>query len=586
MKQVLKVAIKGARKYLFGILICSLISSFLMIYLTKFISFVIDGVIMQTSSLPEYITKTFYSDDIKSKLIVLAVYMLIFVVIISISNYIKSKFNTKFRLAMNKNLKTELLNHTTYLEYGEYIGYGKEQILQRVSSDSNSFVDFVNSKYNLIVDSLFTLIFSMYEILNLNLIVSITIAIIIIIITIMSVVYFKLTKGIVDKNINLHENLISRTMNAVYNPKMIKIFNRQEKEINDFNEVSNEYTKNDKKLIDYLIYYELIASGLRKLKDPVIFLIGGLFILNQKLQIGSLMVLMMYSNNLIEYVVQLIYAVEGINEFLVPANRINKFLNLKEEKKNEKEYNIANISLEFKNVTVQAGAIKIFDNISFKIEKGQTIYLVGDNGSGKSLLIRILLGFIPYEGDILLGGINIKELNRSTIRKYIGVVFQEPFVFSDTVKNNIDVFEKYKDIDVIKNIAQICELDKEIEDFPNKYNEILGERGIKLSGGQKQRISIARTLLQNKDIMIFDDVLSKVDNVTKDKIKHNLKQYNKDMITIYITQDLAKIPNDATVFFIENKTINISKQEDLIKENENYNKLVNICNNIIGEIDE
>lgn len=586
MKQVLKVAIKGARKYLFGILICSLISSFLMIYLTKFISFVIDGVIMQTRSLPEYITNSFYSEDIKSKLIILAVYMLIFVVIISVTNYIKSKFNTKFRLAMNKNLKTELLNHTTYLEYGEYIGYGKEQILQRVSSDSNSFVDFVNSKYNLVVDSIFILVFSMYEILNIDLIVSITIGIIILVITIMSIIYFKITKKIVHKNVDLHEKLISKTMNAVYNPKMIKIFNRENKEIQDFNKVSDEYRKNDKKLIDYLIYYELIGAGIRKFKDPVIFLIGGLFIINGKMNIGELMIMMTYSTNLLEYVLQLIYAVEGINEFLVPANRINKFLNLKEEKKNEKEYNIDNISLEFKNVTVQTGAIKIFDNISFKIEKGQTIYLVGDNGSGKSLLIRILLGFIPYDGDILLGGINIKELNRSTIRKYIGVVFQEPFVFSDTVKNNIDVFEKYKDIDVIKNIAQICELDKEIESFPNKYNEILGERGVKLSGGQKQRISIARTLLQNKDIMIFDDVLSKVDNVTKEKIKYNLKQHNKDMITIYITQDLAKIPNDATVFFIENKTINISKQENLVKENENYNKLINICNNIVGEIDE
>ena len=98
--------------------------------------------------LPGYITKSFYSDDIKSKLIVLAMYMLIFIIIICISNYIKSMFNTKLRLRMNKNLKIELLNHTTYLEYGEYIKYGKSQILQRVSSDSNTFVDFITSKFN------------------------------------------------------------------------------------------------------------------------------------------------------------------------------------------------------------------------------------------------------------------------------------------------------------------------------------------------------------------------------------------------------------------------------------------------------
>ena len=490
MKKLLKIAIKGTKKYIFGILICSLISSFLTIYLTKFISFVIDGVIMQTNSLPDYITNNFYNDDIKSKLIVLALYMLVFVTIISISNYIKNMFNTKFKALMNINLKKELINHTTYLEYGEYIQYGKSQILQRVSSDSNDFVDFVSSKYNLVVNSLFILIFSIYEILNINYIVSLIIGIIIVIIAIMSVIYFKLTQKIVHKNINLHENLISRTMNAVYNPKMIKIFNREEKEIEDFNRVSDEYRKNDKKLIDYLIYYEIIGTGIRKFKDPAIFLIGGIFIINGLMNIGELMVLMTYSSNLLEYVVQLIYAVEGINEFLVPANRINNFLNLKEENKKEEKINLENISLEFKNVSAYINQINILNNISFKIEKGQTVYLVGDNGSGKSLIIRILLGFIKYDGQILLGGIDIKKLNRSTIRDYIGVVFQEPFVFSDTVRNNIDVFENYKELDYIKNIAKICELDKEIEELPNKYEEILGERGINLSGGQKQRISM------------------------------------------------------------------------------------------------
>ena len=217
--------------------------------------------------------------------------------------------------------------------------------------------------------------FTMNEILNLNIIVSITIAVIIVIIAIMSVIYFKVTKSIVHKNIDLHEKLIQKTMNAVYNPKMIKIFNRQKKEIDDFNKVSDEYRKNDKKLIDYLIYYELIGTGLRKFKDPVIFLVGGLLIINGKMNIGSLMILMTYSSNLLEYVVQLIYAVEGINDFLVPANRISKFLKLIEEEKDNKIYEIDSISLEFKNVTAKINSINILENVSFKIEKGQTIYL-------------------------------------------------------------------------------------------------------------------------------------------------------------------------------------------------------------------
>lgn len=583
MKKIFRVTMKKTEKYILGILICSLLSSFFTIYLTKYISFVIDGVIMQKNELPKYITTFFYNDNIYFKLTILAIFMLIIILIISISNYIKSIFNTKFRLKMNKNLKEEILEHTTYLEYNEYLSYGKNQILQRVSSDANNFVNFITNKYNLIVDSIFIFTFSMLEILNLNLTVSITITIIIFIMIIMSIIYFKLTKKIVKRNVDLHEILIQKIMNAVYQPKMIKIFNRQQQEIDDFNIVSDEYRNNDKKLIDYLIYYELIGTGIRKFKDPVIFLVGGLLIINGNMNIGQLMVLMTYSSNLLEYAVQLIYAVEGINEFLIPAKRINNFFTLKKENIKISGTNIKDVSIEFKNVTVQLDNTLILDNISFKIEKGKTVYLVGDNGSGKSLIVKILLGYIPYEGQILLGDKDIKNISNNTLRNILGVVFQEPFIFSDTIRNNIDIFNKYKDIEKIRKIANICEIDKEIKQFPKGYDEMIGERGITLSGGQRQRISIARVLLQDKSIMIFDDVLSKVDNETRTKITDNLRKINKNMIKIYITQDLTNIPNKATVFFIDNKRIICDTQENLKKQNKNYNKLINICNNIIGE---
>lgn len=582
MKKVINTAINGAKRYMFGILICSLATSFFAIHLTKYISYIIDGVIKQTMDLPPYIKRSFFIDSTEGKLFVLVIYMILLVLIISIANYIKNIFNTKFRLTMNKNLKSELLNHATYLKYKEYIKYGKSQILQRIGSDSNSFIEFVSSKYNLILDSIFTLIFSIYEITNLNIIISISIMCIVFIIAIMSIIYFKLTKPIVNKNIELHEKLISTTMNAIYNPKMIKIFNREEKEIENFNKISEKYRKNDKKLIDYLIYYELIASGIRKLKNPIIFLICGLLIVNGKMNIGALVVLMSYSTNLLNYIVQIMYAIEGINEFLVPTNRINNFLKLYEEPKEQKKITLNEISLEFINVTIKINKTEIVSNISFKISKGQTIFLVGNNGAGKSMIIKVLLGFIPYEGTILLGGIDIQTLNKKTLRKCIGVVFQEPYIISDTVKNNIDMFDEF-DLNDVEEIAKLCQIHEEIEKFPDKYNELLGDRGTKLSGGQKQRISIARTLIQNNPIIIFDDVLSKIDNITKEKIVNNLKQFNKQKITIYITQELDKIPNDSMVFFLDNGKIVMGKQINLINRNENYNKLISICNNMIGE---
>ena len=193
-----------------------------------------------------------------------------------------------------------------------------------------------------------------------------------------------------------------------------------------------------------------------------------------------------------------------------------------------------------------------------------------------------MLGFLEYEGEIFLGQENVKKLGNSTVRNYVGAVFQEPFIFSDTVKNNVDVLEKYSN-EEIEKVCKICEIDKDIKEFPNKYNEILGERGINLSGGQKQRISIARILLLNKKIIIFDDSLSKIDNITKEKIKENLEKYDNEIINIYITQDFSKIPDEAKVFFIDKKRIVIDKQKNLINNNENYSKLINICKNMMEE---
>lgn len=582
MKELIKQMSKGIKVYIIGILICGIISSFFTVYLTKFVMYMIDGVITNKTEIPNYISMFFKYNEVYYKIFILAIFMITFVVIISIANYIRRYFTTKMRLGINQNLKMLLLNHTTYLEYQEYAKQEKSHILQRISTDSNNILDFIMDKYNLIVDSVFILFFSMLEIFKLNLLVSIVICIIITIIGIMSIWYFKKTKQIVRKNVALHENLIEKTLNAIYYPKMIKLFHREEKEITDFENINKEYLENDKKLIDYLIYYELIAAGVRKLKDPAIILIGGILFVLGKINIGALMILITYSNNILEYILQLIYAVEGINDFLVPIERIKEYLQLKEEKKNSKKEEIKEVELEFKDVSITIENKTILNNCSFTLKQGESAYLVGDNGSGKSIIIKVLLGFIPYEGTILIGGKDLKELSLATIRDYIGVIFQEPFIFSDTVRNNIDVTGKYS-LKKVKEISKICEIDEEIEKLEDSYQTILGERGIDLSGGQKQRISIARTLIQDKKVIIFDDVLSKLDNVTKEKIKKQMKEKYPYQIKIYITQDIKKISEESIVFFKQKENIVIGKQKQLIDENEEYRKLMQMYSNVIGE---
>lgn len=568
------------------IIISSGIISFFNVIIAKFIVYVVDGIVMKNVELPSYLTMFFYSDDTLSKIIIVAILMIIMAFIISIFNYIRSKYNTRLRLGMNRNIKNLLLKHVTYLEYNKYVGYENSQILQRVSSDSSNYISYINDKLNLFFNTIFYTFFSLNVIIELNFKVCLILSIIILIVIIMSVWYCIKTKSIVNKKVTLSEGLIKKTMNSTYNPKIIKMTNNQKNEIKKFNNNSDEYLKYDIKEIDYLIYYELIASGIKALSVPIIYLFCGIMIINGHMKVGGLMAILTYSTTMLNYFQNVIYAVEGINSFLVPAKRIKEFLNLDEEDLICKDIVVSDYKkIEFRNVNVKRENQVVFEKLNFTIKKGENIYLVGSNGSGKSIITKLLLGFIEYEGDIFIDDIDLKDLNKTKLRENIGLCFQTPYIFSDTIKNNIDCFENKK-IEEIKEICKICELDQEIEKNPNKYDELLGERGINLSGGQKQRINIARLLIQNKKVLIFDDVLSKLDNNTKNKIVENLNKSFPDNINIFITHDLLRIPKGSRVLFIDEKTVIDSTNTKLQKDNENYKKLIDICENVVGGLYE
>lgn len=584
--KLFKSTIKNLHKEILIIIISSGIISFFNVIIAKFIVYVVDGIVMKNIELPSYLTMFFNSDNTLSKIIIIAILMIIMAFIISIFNYIRSKYNTRLRLGMNRNIKNLLLKHVTYLEYNKYVGYENSQILQRVSSDSSNYISYINDKLNLFFNTIFYTFFSLNVIIELNFKVCLILSIIILIVIIMSVWYCIKTKSIVNKKITLSEGLIKKTMNSTYNPKIIKMTNNQKNEIKKFNNNSDEYLKYDIKEIDYLIYYELIASGIKALSVPIIYLFCGIMIINGHMKVGGLMAILTYSTTMLNYFQNVIYAVEGINSFLVPAKRIKEFLNLDEENLICKDIVASDYKkIEFRNVNVKFENQVVFEKLNFTIKKGENIYLVGSNGSGKSIITKLLLGFIEYEGDIFIDDIDLKDLNKTKLRENIGLCFQTPYIFSDTIKNNIDCFENKK-IEEIKEICKICELDQEIEKNPNKYDELLGERGINLSGGQKQRINIARLLIQNKKVLIFDDVLSKLDNNTKNKIVENLNESFPDNINIFITHDLLRIPKWSRVLFIDDKTVIDSTNTKLQKDNENYKKLIDICENVVGGLYE
>ena len=254
-----------------------------------------------------------------------------------------------------------------------------------------------------------------------------------------------------------------------------------------------------------------------------------------------------------------------INEFLSEKNNIINF--------NKNDYDI-NGFLEFKNVShnYSETGIDALTNVNFKVEKGQSLGIIGPVGSGKSTILEMIVrNYDPDSGKILIDKKNLQNHNLNNLRKYIGYVPQSTFLFSDTIYNNIIFGNSYSDSEEIYRCSKIACIHKDILSFPKKYSSMLGERGINLSGGQKQRLAIARALLKKPKILLLDDSLSALDTVTEKKIIKNLDSQVKNITKIIVSHRISTIEKcDIILVLIDGSVSEIGNHQKLYKLNGYY----------------
>jgi ATP-binding cassette subfamily B multidrug efflux pump len=261
--------------------------------------------------------------------------------------------------------------------------------------------------------------------------------------------------------------------------------------------------------------------------------------------------------------------------------RINEFLNQQSDIKNISNADFPTIEkIVFKDLsfTYPDTGINALKEINFEITKGQKIAIVGRTGSGKSTIAELLLrNYDPSKGNILINNTSLATLNLNKLRDKIGYVPQDVFLFSETVANNISFGKENADLETIKRYAKISAVDKDIEGLPHQYNTLVGERGVTLSGGQKQRISIARALIKDPELVIFDDCLSAVDANTEKTILDNFSKSLKDKTVFFITHRIFSLFDFDLILVLEDgKLVEQGKHTDLIKKQGIYSELYQI----------
>ena len=270
-----------------------------------------------------------------------------------------------------------------------------------------------------------------------------------------------------------------------------------------------------------------------------ILYIGGQKYIDGEISIGTIANFFLYVNTLI-WPFSLVGWITSVNQRAEASmQRVNEFLDMKSEiiNTNFENYEIKG-DIEFRNVSYiyPNTGIKALENVSFSIKSGESLAIMGKTGCGKTTIALLLCRLIdPTEGEILVDGKNLKEHNLYLYRQHIGYVPQESYLFSDTIENNIGFAIDTPNIDTIIKYAKIADVDKNIIEFKDQYHTMVGERGVMLSGGQKQRICIARALIKQPTILIFDDSLSALDSQTESNIINNINEEIKNKTIILIT---------------------------------------------------
>ncbi|WP_372800518.1 ABC transporter ATP-binding protein [Lutibacter sp.] len=352
---------------------------------------------------------------------------------------------------------------------------------------------------------------------------------------------------------------------------ILKSYGIEHKTMVEFGTLANEAQDKNINLFKAQALFFPLMILLIGLSNILVIYIGGMRYIEGTISLGVIAEFIMYVNMLTWPVAVVGWVTSIVQQAEASQQRINEFLKHEPEIKNNQEQPSAiEGTIEFKNVTFTYDDTNItaLKNVSFKLEKGKTLAILGNTGSGKSTIINLIARLYDVDtGEILIDGTNIEQLNLNNLRQNIGFVPQEAFLFSDTIKNNIKFGDENASNAKIEQAAKDAYIHHNIIEFNKGYDTYVGERGVTLSGGQKQRISIARAIIKNPNILIFDDCLSAVDTETEEIILNNLHKISRNKTTLIVSHRVSSVKNADVIIILE---------DGKIIQKGSHNELVNI----------
>ena len=400
---------------------------------------------------------------------------------------------------------------------------------------------------------------------------------------ILSFLIFKLSKKINIKSKKVQESLsriTTYTQESFSGISVIKSNTIEKEVVNSMMNYSNDTKQKNIDLAKFQSWFFPMMILLIGISNIIVIYIGGKQYINNQIDLGVLAEFIIYVTMLtwpvatVGWVTSIVQQAEAsqkrINEFLKEKSNIKNLFNDNYDFKGEIEFN--NVKLIYPETKIVA-----INNLSFKIDNGKSLGIIGGVGSGKSTIAELILrNYDPNDGEIMIDNKNLKKHNLDIVRQNIGYVPQSTFLFSDSISNNIKFGNINASNEDVIRFSKFANVHKDIDSFYEKYNSILGERGINLSGGQRQRIAIARALIKKPKIIILDDSLSAVDTETEDKIFRNILNDITNCTKIIISHRISTVKHcDKIIVMNEGKKVQEGSHSELIKKEGYYSEIYN-----------
>lgn len=516
--------------------------------------------------------------DMNAALMYLGIY---FGIEITFDGFILHKANSmlyKIESSLTRKLGFNAYKKALNLPSVAFEKYSSGEIINRITNDADTLSFAFGRLLNMISSIIASLIIIVYVFLN-SWIIGVYILLLVGILFIIIKIYNPKIKKVHKERKAEQDKFTSLTTESIRGIREIKTLGVKNSLIKDMTDIIKIIFNKSSEEIDINMRFNIITRFIKSILEVGTFVICVILLYNKMISL-TFFISMTY------YVYRYMWLIENLNDFtqtyqktIVSIGRVNDILEnrLYDDEKfgNTKLDNIKG-EIEFKNVTFaypEEG--NILNNFSIDLVPNKKIAVVGKSGQGKSTLFNLITKiFNSIEGEILLDGININDIDEESLRNYISVIRQEPFVFNRTIRENFELINKDIKLNEIRKYTKMAYLDDYIMSLPKKYDTVLGEGGVNLSGGQKQRLSIARALSKKSKILLFDEATSALDNESQGYIKKAIDELSKDHTVVIIAHRLSTIIDADIIYVIgDGKVVASGNHTELLKHNEIYKNL-------------